>query len=454
MASESPSGVFAKSADWHITDQIGGGGGAAMDAPMPTTVEDLQAEVMRLRQELEKERTVAAMATPVRPRFRAFSEDSEDVPAPGENPLLVAQSSTLPDGSTVLISEAELAGMRKLFDLFDTNGDGHIEVANLVDLHKRLGEPVSEEEAKVIMADITACEVTDTISFDDFVRFWNGFHSIYIDDVDDGSADLRDKRRKAYMARFKFLKAKVPSVSIARITVQPRGTPGTLDYRVFFMREDATGKQLPISPWHDVPLHNEDGTLNFICEIPKWTRAKFEVATGEDFNPIKQDTKNGVLRDYAWGDMAFNYGCFPQTWEDPAHKSADCGGCIGDNDPLDVIDIGQRQWSTGAIVRVKVLGIVAMIDSGETDWKVITINVEDPMAELLHDIDDVKTQCPGLVEAFVHWLKFYKSSTGIINAFGFDGAAQSKEYAEKIIEETHASWKALVERQGSQAVLG
>lgn len=175
----------------------------------------------------------------------------------------------------------------------------------------------------------------------DFVRFWNGFHSIYIDDVDDGSADLRDKRRKAYMARFKFLKAKVPSVSIARITVQPRGTPGTLDYRVFFMREDATGKQLPISPWHDVPLHNEDGTLNFICEIPKWTRAKFEVATGEDFNPIKQDTKNGVLRDYAWGDMAFNYGCFPQTWEDPAHKSADCGGCIGDNDPLDVIDIGQ-----------------------------------------------------------------------------------------------------------------
>ena len=61
---------------------------------------------------------------------------------------------------------------------------------------------------------------------------------------------------------------------------------------------------------------------------------------------------------------------------------------------------------------------------------------------------------PPRVEAFVHWLKFYKSSTGIINAFGFDGAAQSKEYAEKIIEETHASWKALVERQGSQAVLG
>ena len=285
------------------------------------------------------------------------------------------------------------------------------------------------------------------------MRFWNGFHSIYIDDADDGSSTLRDKRRKAYMARFKFLKAKVPSESIARLVVTTKGTPGTLDYRVFFNQEGPDGSLVPISPWHDVPLRNEDGTLNFICEIPKWTRAKFELATGENFNPIKQDTKNGQLRDYAWGDMAFNYGCFPQTWEDPAHKSADCGGAIGDNDPLDVIDIGSRQWTTGAIVRVKVLGIVAMIDSGETDWKVISINVEDPMAELLHDLDDVKTQCPNLVESFVHWLKFYKSHKGIINAFGFDGEAQNKAYAEGIIEETHASWKALVARQGGAAVL-
>ena len=28
------------------------------------------------------------------------------------------------------------------------------------------------------------------------------------------------------------------------------------------------------------------------CEIPKWTRPKFEIATGEYYNPIKQDTKS------------------------------------------------------------------------------------------------------------------------------------------------------------------
>ena len=34
-----------------------------------------------------------------------------------------------------------------------------------------------------------------------------------------------------------------------------------------------------MSPWHDLPLYNEDGTVNFVCEIPKETAAKMEVAT-------------------------------------------------------------------------------------------------------------------------------------------------------------------------------
>lgn len=66
-------------------------------------------------------------------------------------------------------------------------------------LHARLGEPVTEEEAKVIVDDITAGQDDDLISFEvscfarcvsvkvtnkalqDFCRWWNGFHSIYVD---------------------------------------------------------------------------------------------------------------------------------------------------------------------------------------------------------------------------------------------------------------------------------
>jgi len=55
----------------------------------------------------------------------------------------------------------------------------------------------------------------------------------------------------------------------------------------------------------------------------------------------------------------------------------------GDNDPLDVIDIGEKQ-PRGAVVPVKILGSLALIDEGEIDWKVLTINIDDPKARLLN----------------------------------------------------------------------
>ena len=76
-------------------------------------------------------------------------------------------------------------------------------------------------------------------------------------------------------------------------------------------------------------------------------------------------------------------GAFPQTWEDPAHISEDTG-CKGDNDPLDVIEIGLKQREVGSITAVKVLGVLAMIDDGETDWKVLVIACDDPLSDILN----------------------------------------------------------------------
>lgn len=64
------------------------------------------------------------------------------------------------------------------------------------------------------------------------------------------------------------------------------------------------------------------------------------------------------------GDIFFNYGCFPRTWEDPDHVHPDTG-YQGDNDPLDVCEIGLRIVATGDVRQVKVLGVLAMIDEGE-----------------------------------------------------------------------------------------
>jgi inorganic pyrophosphatase len=55
---------------------------------------------------------------------------------------------------------------------------------------------------------------------------------------------------------------------------------------------------------------------------------KMEVCKGEAYNPIAQDvTKNNQPRSYH-GPIYWNYGCFPQTWEDPSviHKDLKCYG--------------------------------------------------------------------------------------------------------------------------------
>jgi len=114
---------------------------------------------------------------------------------------------------------------------------------------------------------------------------------------------------------------------LAAYTSSQKGVNPSLEFRVFF---DEGGKA--VSPWHDVPLYNADGTCNFICEIPKESKAKMEVATDEELTPIKQDTKKGKLRDYPY-NINWNYGMLPQTWEDPTHEHP-VMKVMGDNDPV------------------------------------------------------------------------------------------------------------------------
>lgn len=127
-------------------------------------------------------------------------------------------------------------------------------------------------------------------------------------------------------------------------------------------------------------------------------------------------------RDYPF-DSLVNYGALPQTWEDPARVdplTRYSGGSL----PADPTAMPCRRltpppqatmtrwtWSRSAsaspqrvpfsgcvlpsargrrqatyvwgAAQVKVLGVLGMIDEGEMDWKVIAIDVEDPLAPRL-----------------------------------------------------------------------
>lgn len=239
--------------------------------------------------------------------------------------------------------------------------------------------------------------------------------------------------------------ASTATLQSSEYEVKEQGKPETLEYRVFFF--DSGGKK--VSPWHDIPLQAGDGLLNFVVEIPKESSAKMEVATEEPHTPIKQDTKKGKLRFYPY-NINWNYGLLPQTWEDPSHSNAEVEGAFGDNDPVDVVEIGERRAETGEVLKVKPLAVLAMLDEGELDWKIVAISAEDPKASLLNDADDVEKHFPGTLTAIRDWFRDYKIPDGKpANKFGLGNKAAGKDYALKVIAETNKFWSSLVTRSAS-----
>lgn len=231
-------------------------------------------------------------------------------------------------------------------------------------------------------------------------------------------------------------------------SIEEKGSMYSTDYRLYFK---SGGRY--VSPFHDIPLYTDStgSIVNMIVEIPRWTNAKMEIKVSEPLNPIMQDVKKGKVRFvnncFPYHGYIWNYGALPQTWEDPSHVDPNTKA-KGDNDPLDVCEIGQRLWARGDIRQVKVLGTVALIDEGETDWKILAIDITDPLADQINDVNDIEQYMPGYLKATVDWLKIYKiPADKPPNVFAFDGQAKDREFANCIITETHAQWKKLVEKK-------
>lgn len=78
--------------------------------------------------------------------------------------------------------------------------------------------------------------------------------------------------------------------------------------------------------------------------------------------------------------------------------------------------------------QVKVLGVMALLDEDETDWKVIVIDVNDPLAPKLNDVEDVERHLPGLLRATNEWFRIYKIPDGKPeNHFAFTGECKNKK---------------------------
>ncbi len=138
--------------------------------------------------------------------------------------------------------------------------------------------------------------------------------------------------------------------------------------------------------WHDITIGKQaPEEINCIIEIPKGSNNKYEI--DKETGLIKLDRANYTNTAYP-----FDYGFAPQTlWED--------------GDALDVIMLSTYALSTGILVNARPIGIMEMIDDGESDYKVLAVPVDDRRWEDVKDLADLNQHT---LREFKHFFETYK----------------------------------------------
>ncbi|RNF20998.1 putative inorganic pyrophosphatase [Trypanosoma conorhini] len=227
---------------------------------------------------------------------------------------------------------------------------------------------------------------------------------------------------------------------------QEFGAQGTHAWRMFFISDSAAevaklaGATAPAaamrSAWHDLALHPaaDPSIVTFVCEIPKGTRAKIELKPEEPHNPLAQDVakkqEGQPLRFYTYGDIPFNYGFAPQTWEDPLLVDA-VTKCAGDGDPIDVVEVSNSPLPRGSIRAVRVLGVLGLIDEAETDWKIIAETLRPDGGGMYGSLQKVPQELKSII---FRWMRDYKTTDGKKrNEFVFNGEIRGVDEALDVI---------------------
>jgi len=156
--------------------------------------------------------------------------------------------------------------------------------------------------------------------------------------------------------------------------------------------------------WHDIQPGKKD-SITTIIEINKGSKNKYEV-----------DKETGLIAldrvAHTAQDFPFDYGFVPQTlWDD--------------GDPIDVIVLTTYPLLPGILVRVRPVAIMDMIDSGDSDAKVIAVPLDDPRWNDTQDLTDINKHTIKEIEHFYSTYK--KLQHKEVTVQGFHGKDKAVE---------------------------
>lgn len=175
----------------------------------------------------------------------------------------------------------------------------------------------------------------------------------------------------------------------------------------------------PSNPWHSVQIgENSPDIVNGIIEIPQNTRAKYEL-----------DKESGMLMmdRVIYSSMYYpaNYGFIPQTYCD-------------DKDPLDILVLSQITIVPMCIVSAKVIGVMRMLDAGESDDKIIAVAENDMSVNHINDVTELPNHFIKELKNFFEDYKKLENKTVKVEEF------QDSATAKKIINKSIKDYQKLI----------
>ena len=176
-----------------------------------------------------------------------------------------------------------------------------------------------------------------------------------------------------------------------------------------------------LHPWHEVSVGKDPPEyVNGIIEIPRGSRAKYEI-----------DKESGLIKldrvIYASMYYPLNYGFIPQTLGE-------------DGDPLDIVVLTQVSVVPLCLIPSKVIGVMQMVDRGESDEKIIAVAEQDPSVSHIENVKDLPVHLLSELRHFFENYKTLENKKVVINEF------LPKEQAFGVIESCVKQYRKMIKK--------